>query len=582
MESLLHELKERRIWRTLLAYPAGAFVLLEAADFFVENYGLSPKIITVALIAAIGMLPVALLWNWRHGQAGRQPVQRQEVATHATLIAGTLIAIGWYWSVAAPAERPPDSSAPESRPSIAVLPFATSTVDDDLRFLGDGIAENLVNWLAGLEHLRVISRSSAFAVRELRDPAEIGRRLGVGRALLGRLERRDDRIVIQAELVDTRDGGQLWGDRFARPDDEVLELERAIVSAIVSGLELELSPEDAERVVANRTTSSEAYRSYVQGRHLTHSSASDDIDAGLEMLRESTRLDPQFTLAYAAIAQALTQKAFFATAPTAEVIGEARTAAQSAIALDETLSEAWTALASVRFFFEWDWIGAEDAFERAIALSPGNTTAYYRYADLLGALSRNDEAVAVAAAALELDPLDSNVLHAVGITRAWAGDFAEAAAAFAEWRRLHPGQPWAPIKEGVARASLGECDAGLSLASEAEAETGGWGSAFHQAWLGWIYKLCDQPELFDRAAERVEASIEEGRLGDPIAVVWIRLLQGDVESAIDWLERLVEARSGSAAFLGTFPESDLSLPELTNDPRYRRLLERLNLPQPGN
>jgi len=572
---------ERRIWRTLVAYPAGAFVVLEAVEFFVQNYGLPAKLLTVVLIAIVVMFPAAVLWNWMHGPAGRQPFRRVELTAYGVLIAASLAIGGWYWvTTPAPAVAATDA---DGRLSIAVLPFAATGDTAELGFLGDGIAENLINWLSDQDGVRVISRSSSFALRDLVDePREIGRQLGVGRALLGRLEQRGDEVAVNVELVDTRDGGRLWGKRFAEPGASLNELEVEIASAIAQGLQLG-GGADGSQVAAARAENPEAYRLYLQGRFLTHSGSEADIDEGLEILRRATSLDPSFTLGYAAIADALTQKILFAEAPTDALIGEARTAANSAIALDPNLSEAWTALASVRFFFDWDWNGAEEAFEKAIALGPANATAFQRYADLLWSQRRMSDARRIAAKALEMDPIDSNVMHAVAITAMWGDDYAAAAEAFGDWKRLHPTRLWSYLKEGLSLAFAGDCPRALELADESERLSEGWGSALYQSWLAWVYKLCDRPELLARAGRRLRNALDENRIEDPIAMVFLLAAEGDVEGTIEWAEKSVDERSGSAPFLLSFwseAARQVVPPAVLSDPRILDLLRRMNLPLP--
>jgi TolB-like protein len=585
MSRLLHEAKERRIWRTLVAYPAGAFVVLEAVAFFVQNYGLPARSLTLVLIAIVVMFPAAVLWNWMHGPAGRQTFRRGELVTYGVLAAASLTIGGWYWATAAePAVAPSVAPDASGQTAIAVLPFTTNGDTAGLGFLGDGIAENLIDWLSNQDGVRVISRSSSFALRELVDqPREIGRQLGVGRALLGRLEQSGDEVVVSVELVDTWDSGRLWGQRFAKPGSDLHELELEIANAIAQGLAL--GHPVGGPVAPSRAQNPEAYRLYLQGRYLTHGGSEVDIDEGLEILRRATSVDPSFTLAYAAIADALTQKALFAVAPSDALIGEARTAANSAIALDPSLSEAWTALASVRFFFDWDWEGAAEAFEKAIALGPANATAFQRYADLLWSQWRMSEARRIAAEALEMDPIDSNVMHAVGITALWDGDYQAAARAFGSWKRLHPTRLWSYLKEGLSLAFAGDCARGLELADESERLSEGWGSALYQSWLAWVYDLCDRPELLARAGRRLRKAEEENRIEDPLAMVFLLAAEGDVEGTIKWLEKSVDERSGSAPLLLSFwsePARRIVPAAVLSDPRVLDLVRRMDLPPPAD
>jgi len=576
------QIRERKIWRAAIAYPAAGFVFLEAVEFFVSNYQLNAKLLTVAVILFVGALPIALVWNWCHGQPGTQAIGRGESWSHGVLIGLTLAAAGWYWIAA------PDPSGaghtdldPSAEMAIAVLPFESINGGPELDYLCDGIAESLINTLSGIPELKVISRLSAFALRDRAgSPREIGHRLNVGRLLAGQIDRRGDNLVVRATLVDTHDGRELWGDRFVRPMAEILELEDMITSDIAAELQLELPTRKLAPGSAGSTDPA-AYRHYLQGRFLAHGSTAEEIDLGLTHLREATRLQPSFAPAYAAIADAMIVKAFFSTSPPAEIVGEARTAAQSAIALDPNLAEAYAALASIRMFFDYDWPGSEDAFDKAISLGPSSSPAYYRYANLLTGLARFDEAIAMAERAVEIDPLATGALHAAGLAKLFAGDFEGAAAAIGNAIEIHPDWTWGHAKKGLAHALMGQETEALSHAEQVEKLTGGWGSAFLQGWLAWIYSVTEQDELLRRVAERVNQHIEDGQIEDPFGVAITCLATGDTALALDWAEKTIDERSPNAVFwsVGTADYLKLAPAAFREDPRFIAILRKMNLPQ---
>ena len=162
MNSFIQQLGERHIWRAAIAYPVAGFVFLEAAEFFVDNYQLNAKLLTVAVIIFAGGLPIALVWNWCHGQPGPQPVTKKERWSYSLLSGLTLIAATWYWVLApGPSSGGPTDPGPSADRSIAVLPFENADGDAELDFLCEGIAESLINTLSAIPELRVISRLSA-------------------------------------------------------------------------------------------------------------------------------------------------------------------------------------------------------------------------------------------------------------------------------------------------------------------------------------------------------------------------------------------------------------------------------------
>lgn len=574
------QLKERNIWRATIAYPAAAFVFLQAVEFFVNNYQLNARLLTVTMILCVGALPIALVWNWRHGQPGAQIIGKGEIWSYALMAVLTLFATAWYWTEA-PEYSPADHRDldPAGSTSIAVLPFSASDGSSELDYLSHGIAESLINTLSAAPDLKVISRQSAFRLWDRADyPREVGIRLNVDRVLTGQLERLGDDLVVRATLVDTRDGGELWGDRIVRPMTEILELEESIVSDIATALRLELPsrPAPSSGAVSVNPT---AYRHFQQGRFLAHGSTADEINLGLSHLREATRLDPSFAAPYAAIADAMIVKAFFSTSPPTEIVGEARTAAQSAIALNPNLPEAYSALASIRLFFDYDWPGSEEAFKKAISLGPTSSTTYYRYANLLTALGRFDEAVQMGERAVEIDPIAIGALHAFGFAKLMGGDLEGAVAAFGNAIEVRPDWTWGYIKKSLAHALLDEHAEALELARQTEELTAGWGSAFLQGWLAWVYSVAEQDELLQSVVDRIDRGVSENRVEDPFGVAITYLAAGDLQTALDWVEKTVDKQSPNAVFwnVGTADHMKLGSTALREDPRFIALLQRMNL-----
>jgi tetratricopeptide (TPR) repeat protein len=400
-----------------------------------------------------------------------------------------------------------------------------------------------------LPGIRVISRYSAFNLRDLvANPLEAASRLGVDSVVVGRLESRAGRVIVNAELVDARDNQQMWGARFDRPSGELLKLEDEIASSIGTSLTVELDADQVTRVSRYRPEVPEAYQHYLQGRFLRYGSTSEEIDKALAHLREATRIDPGFAPAYATIADTLTIKLLFSMAPPETVLGEAQTAAQSALALDPNLPDAHAATGLVKHYLEFDWRGAVEAFERALAIGGATSTVYIRYANLLEVLGRFDDAIETARQGLAIDPISIGLLHALGIGLFYEEDFAASADAFERAIELHPTWTWGYIKGARSHAYAGNSERAAELASRAETMTNGWGSAMMQAWLAMGYRFTNRNDLVERAWQRITAGIERGEIEDPLAVVDIALLRNDVDLALAWWNKMVEQRHPNLSY----------------------------------
>jgi TolB-like protein len=581
MNNLINELKQRKVWRVLVAYPGFSFVLLQVIEFFINNYDLDARYLTACFIACAAFLPVALIWNWCHGETGRQRFSKLEIGAYVafSLLAVTLL--GWYWTTSDADFRSQDTSDNPVQ-SIAVMPFLNPGDDAGVQYLCDGIAESLINWLATQDKVKVSSKSASFRLRDqTEDPLELGASLGVDSVLQGRLERVGEQIVISASLTDVRDGSQIWGERLMRPDDELLYLERNIVDAITTGLSLNVTGTGSKLAASGGTDNPVAYEKYLRGHYLIQATSARSIDEGLDELRAAIRLDPAFGLPYADIADALIQKTFYAIERSPELVGEARTAALSAVALAPASAEAHTALAGIYAYYDFDWAAGEQAYENAIALKPNSPVPYHRYADFLWVTLRRDRAVGMANKAVELDPLDSSSMHGVGIANLIAGRFDEAVKAFGDWNRFYPQSAWSYVKYALALSLNGQCDLAMERLAAARQLTNGEGSMLLESWMLLSYDLCGADALRALSIERMEADLAEDGIGDPPALVWLRLVQGDIDGVIGLLQQAVESRSLIVSFIQLYGLDVFALESFTvlaRDPRYIEIVNQLGFP----
>jgi len=581
MKKLIMQLKERRIWRVAVAYPSVTFVLLQAVEFFVNNYDLDARLLTASIVAAVVMLPAAFVWNWRHGEVGNQAFTRGEIGIYALTAVASIGAVIWYWSVTPAEFRLADRSSVAMR-SVAVMPFENAGDDAEVQYLCDGIAESLINWLAAVPNIRVVSKTASFRLRDdINDTAKLMQALGVDSIIRGRLEKIGAQIVISAALVDTRDENQLWGERLVRPADEVIYLERSIVAAIKDGLALKVTDGNGAVSASEGTDSPAAYEHYLRGHFLIQSTNNESIDQGLDELREAIRIDPHFARSYADIADALSQMLSYGIWEGDELLGEARNAAYTAVGLAPDLAEAQTALATILQYFEFDWDATDAAYEAAIALEPQSPVPYHRYTDYLVLTFRFEKAREMAKRALAIDPLDSSSMHALGLANLIAGDFTAAARAFGEWNQFHPESHWSYVKHALALALDGQCDKAFSQAQAVEGMSNGEMSTLMNSWLAWGYKVCGNDEWYAMSKRRIEAALAANpRKFDP-GYAYLLALEGDTDKLIGLLREIIETRAPFALFAQLFTIDYLGFgtsDTLPKDPRYLALLEQLHFP----
>jgi TolB-like protein/Tfp pilus assembly protein PilF len=565
----------------MLAYPSVAFVLLQVVEFFINNYGLDHRYLTASLFATIVLLPAAFIWNWRHGEAGKQRISKPELGAYAVFGVAAIAAVTWYWTTT-PAQLQTVARDFEPARSVAVMPFVNGSDDADVQYLCDGIAESLINWLATVEGIKAISKTAAFRLRDQADDtAAIRNQLGADSVIRGRLEKRGDQIVISASLVDTRDDSQLWGERLTRPHNEVMYLERSIVAAIKNGLRIKIEDPANVHAASGGTNDPEAYQHYLRGHFLIQATEPESIDLGLDDLRTAISIDPKFALPYTDIAAAMVQKVMYGMHSDDSLKGEARNAAYTAVALAPELAEAHTALAAMHETITFDWRAAEEAYEAAISLSPQGPHPYRQYSDFLWATLRFERGLEMARRGLEIDPRDAGSMHAIGISLLYSGDFAGAAAAFEQWNQFYPGGLWSYVKYALALALDGQCDKAATPAATAERRLQGRGSPLIHTWLALGYQVCGRDDLYAVSKSRLDEYLIANPDSLDVGVLFYRVLEGDVDGAIGLVRGIIEAKTPATLFLQIFMLDHMQWPlsdTLSRDPRLRKLIKDLDFP----
>jgi eukaryotic-like serine/threonine-protein kinase len=360
-----------------------------------------------------------------------QPVQTSRVRIAAAIGALVLIlaAAGFYfWR----------SRAGRSIDSIAVLPFVNASGSQDADWLSDGITESLIDSLSGLPNLKVMSRSAVFRYKgKDADPRMAGKELGVRAVLVGRITQRGDSLSVNAELVNTDDNSELWGDLYNRKLVDVLAVQQDIVAQIAGKLRAKLSSEQKTQMARGQTENPEAYQLYLKGRYYAGKFDTENLKKGYGYFQQAVALDPNYALAYDGLTYyyELVEDLYF---PIEEVMPKAEAAARKALEIDDSIAESHVEMGNVLTFYDFDWAGAEREFKRAIELSPNYAPAHEYYSWYLIAVGRATEAVAESRRAEELDPLSAEISSFTGWWLYLARRYDEAASQFGKCLDLDP------------------------------------------------------------------------------------------------------------------------------------------------
>jgi eukaryotic-like serine/threonine-protein kinase len=458
---------------------------------------------------------------------------------------------------------------PGVMPAVAVLPFANLSSDPENEFLSDGITDEIIYTLGRIDGVRVAGRTSCFALKgQTLDPATVGRRLEVTSVVDGSVRRAGNRVRVQAELVNTTDGFQLWSERYDRELSDVFALQEEIARAIASALRVRLTTATEVRVAAPPTSDAGAYELYLRGRHASGQRTTAASTDAVKLLEEAVGRDPSFARAWAALADAYLAAPLYTGAAPSVVWPRARDAIHRALALDPSLAEAHTALAYGTMLYEWDWELAEEEFRRAIASNASYATAHHWYADFLAGRGRLDEALREMRRARDLEPLspiiNTELAWILGMLR--RGD--EAQAQIDEVLRAAPGFAHGYLVLGLVQQGRGEHEAAIEALGKAMT-MGGFHSMAHAA------LICAQVASGARGeAERLLAELAARAEREHVAPFAFALAYtglGDHSAAFEWLDRGIAERDELLAENFFDPLFD----PLRGDARYARVVERL-------
>jgi serine/threonine-protein kinase len=467
--------------------------------------------------------------------------------------------------------------------SLAALPFVNVGADPNTEYLSDGITESLINSLSQLPDLKVISFSSVTRYKGQQiDPQAVARDLGVRALLVGKVTQRGDDLLVSAELVDTRDNSQIWGEQYNRKLPGLLSLQKEISREISDKLRLRLSDEQRERLTKRHTESPEAYQLYLKGRYHWNKWTPEGWQKSIEYFQQAIGKDPGYALAYVGVSNAYNALGFFDVMLPREAWPKADDAALKALEIDDTLGEAHAALGAVKYLYNWDWAAAERELKRAIELNPNDEVAHTVYAYYLHSMGRADQGLAEMKRAYELNPLSIRINSSLGNILAFAHAHRQYDQAIEQYRKtieLEPAQ-WmlesiywrlgAVYEEkGMYVEAIAEYQKSMNLSGESDLA-----AALEQAYKTSGLHEAIRVVLKMRLQKMTEASKRERVPPLGFALIYAEL--GEKEQAFEWLEKAYEERSGPLTQLGS--GIVCTCDALRSDPRFADLLRRIGLP----
>jgi len=443
--SFFAELKRRNVFKVGIAYAITSWLLIQVTDILLESIGAPPWIMqTLFVVLGVGFV-IALFFAWAfeltpEGVKKERDIDRSESITPKTgrkldysIIAVLILALGYFiWESrfdetdALPAlesrapsqmaDKNSDVSAETSaaKKSIVVLPFINMSNDPDQEFFSDGLSEELLNVLAKIKDLRVISRTSAFAFKGKDvDIPTIAAQLNVSHVLEGSVRKAGNNIRITAQLIEVATDSHLWSDAYNRKLENVFEIQEEISKAIANELQVALGTETG-RSVTRPTENLEAYQLFLRGRRLYQNRGTDNVQRATELLQQAVELDPNFAAAWANLAAAAVVQAFNAEEGFQQLQAMAEQSARKAIKLDQGNGLAHAVL-GLRLTASLQWEQAIAELNTAIELNPSESNSLLWMGITLAELGYIKRAIDILKSAEQVDPVFTNLQNWLAI-----------------------------------------------------------------------------------------------------------------------------------------------------------------------
>jgi adenylate cyclase len=561
---IVSELRRRNVIRMLVLYAIAAWLILQVAEVLIDLADLPGWIGTTTLwLLAIG-LPIALTFSWFYeitpeGISLEKNVDRDASITHATgrrldfivislLLAAVVLFAYDKWWAQGPSEK-----------SIAVLPFVNMSDDASNEYFSDGISEELLNLLARIPELRVVSRSSAFFYKGKDiNLVDVARDLNVVHILEGSVRKSENQVRITAQLIEARSDTHLWSETYDRTLTDIFSIQDEIAAIVVEKLKLTLLDAPPEVEEANP----EAYTLVLQSLHANRQQTPEATEQALSFLKKALAIDPDYPRAWTELSRTYTYQVFFGQRTIEDSRALATEAIDRALMINSEFAAAHKQLAKIAIVYENDLPTAARHYQRAIELDPSDTS---YAAGFLSDLSRLDEAIVLKEKSVSRDPVNPNGHYTLGILYLQNGHLDKALASFQIALDLNPGRFGTKFHIGLVSLLRNEPQDALATFAEEPDEL--------FKLRGTVLALHDLGRTTEFEGAMIELQEQWGEKWPSeiaMAYAWI----GEQDAAFHWLEKEIEVN-------GTYGWTETPLDpvyrNLHEDPRWQALLARVGV-----
>ena len=562
--SVFEQLKRRNVIRVAALYVVVSWVILQVADVLVDAYELPNW--SMRLLIAILLLgfPLALAFSWLfeltpEGVLRESELEKGSNRRFSSRKLNVLIVVVLTLGIGIVViERIVPEDVPER--TIAVLPFVNISDDPENEYFSEGLSEELLNLLAGIDQLQVTARTSSFAFKnEETDIPTIARRLNVANVLEGSVRKSGNQVRITAQLIDAKSGYHLWSESFDRTLDDIFEVQDEIAAAVVDALRLSLLDEEP-RV---RQTMPEAFATYLQALHFYQQRTDDGYSKAIQYAQQSVDIDPQYAPAWNLLSSTYSNLALSGQHPIEDAYVKALAAVERALDIDADFALANSARAWLAMSYEKDFAAAAEFFRRAERLAPGNSVIMGNRAVLARTLGLIDAAIELTERSIELNPISTTGYVNLSDQLTRAGRHSEAVAAATKAIELTPGN-------NTARANLALAYVLAEQPEQALAAT----EQLNWRFFELLARSLAHFDLgnYDQSDAALVSMIDEFSTSRAFYIATVYAWKNDVDSAFDWLQRSVDEGQPMSGI-----RTDPFLTSLHDDPRWNSILTEIGL-----
>jgi len=581
------ELKRRKVIRTITVYAAAAFVILELVSMSEDPFGLPEWTFVLAVILlSIGFL-IAIILSWIydiHPEGGVVKTESVDKVKHEDIPKSSnswkiasyisfMVIVGLIVLNIIPRSKRAEGTE-DLEKSIAVLPFENMSNSEEYSHLGDAITDEIILELQKIKEFdRVLSRTSTMQFKENRPTIpEIADKLGVNYLIEGSIQRHMEDVSIRVQVIRAKHEDHVWGDEYDGKWEDVFSIQDEIAFKVAEELKTVLSPEEIRKIEKSPTENLEAYNLYLKGRYSWNKRTADGFLRGIDFFHQAIKVDTVYPLAYAGIADCYNLLGWHDLLPAEEVYPKAKAAAEKALRIDATLSQAHASLAYVNMLYNWDWQAAEKEFIKALELNPNYAEAHQWYSEYLAYMEKHDESIKEATRAQELDPLSLSINHNLGLVFYEARQFDLAIEKYQETLQIDPSFIVSYNYLGLAFAGEKMYNDAITNVQKAIDLTKKQ-SPLYIGTLGFIFASMGKK---NEAKEILELLLElsQHRYIAPVSLAIIYGALGQMDQAFEWMKKGYDVRDDFMMGLKVDPRMD----NLRSDPRYQDLIDRMHFP----